>query len=51
MGGSSASITKQQLRLIPAKERKANGWASHGAPSTLTVETAQAVADCLEAGL
>ena len=51
MGGSSAPITKQQPRLIPARERRASGMAPMGPRTTLTVETAQAVADCLEAGL
>ena len=51
MGGSSAPITKQQPRLIPAKERKANGLASRGPRSTLTPETALEIARLLETGV
>ena len=50
MGGSSAPITKQQPRLIPAQERRANGWASRGPKSSLTPELALEIAGLLESG-
>ena len=51
MGGSSAPITKQQPRLIPPQERRANGPASRGPRSSLTPETALEIAGLLESGV
>ena len=48
MGGSSAPITKQQPRLIPARERQASGLANKGPRTTLTPETALEIAGLLE---
>ena len=51
MGGSSAPITKQQPKIIPAQERRANGWASRGPRSSLTPATALEIAGLLESGV
>ena len=51
MGASSAPITKQQPNVIPAQERRANGWASRGPRSTLTPELALEIAGLLESGV
>ena len=51
MGGSSAPITKQQPKIIPAQERQANGWASRGPRSSLTPATALEIAGLLESGV
>ena len=51
MGGSSAPITKQQPRLIPPQERRANGLASRGPRSSLTPATALEIAGLLESGV